>query len=60
MLEDLGVGLALVVLGFVGGGEGGVARAEGGEVSLDVAGGAGAAGGGEADVGGHFMNVVVR
>lgn len=55
VLEDFGVGLALAVFEGVGGvgGEGGVAGAEVGEVALDVAGGAGATGGGEPDVGGH-------
>ena len=55
MFEDLLVGFAL----FGGRGErigltvAGVAWFEEGEVALDVAGGARAAGGGEANVGGH-------
>lgn len=54
--EDGFVGLPLAVLDAVvvfGVGSYGVAGAEVGEVALDVAGGAAAAGGGEADVGGH-------
>lgn len=54
--EDLLVGLPGAVLDAVevfGVGGDGVAGTEVGEVPLDVAGGAAAAGGGEADVGGH-------
>lgn len=60
MFQDLGVGLALAVGGKGRGVRGeGFAGAEVGKVALDVAGGAGAAGGGEADVGGHDYEVGV-
>ena len=57
MCEDGFVGLPLAVLDAVVilwvGGEG-VTRSQVGQVALDVAGGAAAAGGGETDVGGHL------
>ena len=59
MVQDVGVGFAGFVGGEVGwvggelGGGGGVPGFEVRDVALDVARRAGAAGGGEADVGGH-------
>ena len=62
MVEDLLVGFSLAVFEVCGGGVAvvggeGVAGFEVREVALDVAACAGAAGGGEADVGGHGLRV---